>query len=106
MIYENRYLGFPRNRAQVRLGRANSDSGFRESRFSRKFTRPPGLGSSSRCKKPCFSRPPYSPDLNWVEEAFSKVKIVVRTAAAHARKALDEAIGEAPGAVALEGMAE
>jgi transposase len=39
--------------------------------------------------------PPYSPDLNPIEEAFSKVKGIVRKAGARTRDALDEAIGEA-----------
>ncbi len=39
--------------------------------------------------------PSYSPDLNPIEEAFSKVKSIVRKAEARTREALDEAIGEA-----------
>ena len=39
--------------------------------------------------------PAYSPDLNPIEEAFSKVKNIVRKAAAHTREALVEAMGEA-----------
>ena len=37
----------------------------------------------------------YSPDLNPVEEAFSKVKASLRKAAARTRAALVEAMGEA-----------
>jgi transposase len=37
--------------------------------------------------------PPYSPDLNPIEEAFLKVKRLLRRAGAHAREALVEAIG-------------
>jgi len=43
--------------------------------------------------------PPYSPDLNPIEEAFSKVKGIVRKAGARTREALDEAVGEALSAV-------
>jgi transposase len=39
--------------------------------------------------------PAYSPDLNPVEEAFSKVKARLRKAAARTREALVEAMGEA-----------
>jgi transposase len=43
--------------------------------------------------------PPYSPDLNPIEEAFSKVKGIVRKAGARTRGALDVAVGEALSAV-------
>jgi len=36
--------------------------------------------------------PSYSPDLNPIEEAFSKIKNIVRKAAARTREALDEAV--------------
>ncbi len=49
--------------------------------------------------------PSYSPDLNPIEEAFSKVKNIVRKAGARTREALDEAIGEALSAVTLEDVA-
>jgi transposase len=39
--------------------------------------------------------PPYSPDLNPIEEAFSKIKGILREAAARTREALLEAISEA-----------
>jgi len=39
--------------------------------------------------------PPYSPDFNPIEEAFSKVKGLLRKAQARSRKALVEAIGKA-----------
>ena len=39
--------------------------------------------------------PAYSPDLNPIEEAFSKVKARLRKAAARTREALVEAMGEA-----------
>ncbi len=39
--------------------------------------------------------PPYSPDFNPIEEAFSKIKNLVRKAGARVREALVEAIGEA-----------
>ena len=49
--------------------------------------------------------PPYSPDLNPIEEAFSKVKNLVRKAGARTREALDEVVGEALGAVTPEDAA-
>jgi transposase len=39
--------------------------------------------------------PPYSPDLNPIEEAFSKVKASLRRAWARSRETLVEAIGRA-----------
>jgi hypothetical protein len=39
--------------------------------------------------------PPYSPDLNPLEEAFAKVKALLRRAGARVREALLEAIGRA-----------
>ena len=49
--------------------------------------------------------PSYSPDLNPIEEAFSKMKTIVRKAGARAREALNEAISEAMFAVTLEDVA-
>jgi len=49
--------------------------------------------------------PPYSPDLNPIEEAFSKVKGLVRKAGARTRGALDAAVGEALSAVTPEDAA-
>jgi len=46
--------------------------------------------------------PSYSPDLNPTEEAFSKIKNIVRRAGARTREALNEAICEALEAVTLE----
>ena len=43
--------------------------------------------------------PSYSPDLNPIEEAFSKIKGLVRKAEARTREALVEAIGSALSAV-------
>jgi transposase len=43
--------------------------------------------------------PPYSPDLNPIEEAFSKVKGLMRKAEARTREALVEAMGRALSAV-------
>jgi transposase len=43
--------------------------------------------------------PPYSPDLNPIEEAFSKVKGLMRRAEARTREALVEAMGRALDAV-------
>ncbi len=43
--------------------------------------------------------PSYSPDLNPIEEAFSKIKVIVRKAEARTKEALVEAIGLALSAV-------
>jgi transposase len=43
--------------------------------------------------------PPYSPDLNPIEEAFSKLKALLRRAGARTREALIETMGEALEAV-------
>jgi transposase len=43
--------------------------------------------------------PPYSPDLNPIEQAFSKIKALLRRAGTRTREALVEAIGRALGAV-------
>ena len=43
--------------------------------------------------------PAYSPDLNPIEEAFSKLKALVRRAGARTREALLEAMGRALKAV-------
>ena len=49
--------------------------------------------------------PSYSPDLNPIEEAFSKIKHPVRKAGARVREALVETIGRALAAVTLEDAA-
>src|SRR5215208_6077549 len=49
--------------------------------------------------------PSYSPDLNPIEEAFSKVKALVRKEGARVHEALVEAIGRALGAVTPEDAA-
>lgn len=46
--------------------------------------------------------PPYSPDLNPIEEAFSKIKNLLRKAEARTREALIEAIGAALWAVCAQ----
>lgn len=46
--------------------------------------------------------PPYSPDFSPIEEAFSKVKALLRKAKARERGALVEAIGRALSAVTAE----
>ncbi len=46
--------------------------------------------------------PPYSPDLNPIEEAFAKVKHILRKIGARTKEALIEAIGRALGAVSTE----
>ena len=49
--------------------------------------------------------PSYSPDLNPIEEAFSKIKALVRKVGARAREALVEAVGRALTAVTPEDAA-
>ena len=49
--------------------------------------------------------PSYSPDLNPIEEAFSKIKQLVRKAGARVREALVEAIGRALATVTPEDAA-
>jgi transposase len=49
--------------------------------------------------------PSYSPDLNPIEEAFSKIKGIVRKEGARVREALVEAIGRALAAVTPEDVA-
>ena len=49
--------------------------------------------------------PSYSPDLNPIEEAFSKIKALVRKEGARVREALVEAIGRALAAVTPEDAA-
>ena len=46
--------------------------------------------------------PAYSPDYNPIEEAFSKIKNLLRKAAARSKEALVEAIGQALDAVTAE----
>jgi transposase len=46
--------------------------------------------------------PPYSPDFNPIEEAFSKVKSILRKVGARSREALVEATGEALDAITLQ----
>ena len=53
------------------------------------------------CELMCL--PPYSPDLNPIEEAFSKVKGISRRAEALTREALIEAMGGALSAVSARG---
>ena len=43
--------------------------------------------------------PPYSPDLNPIEEAFAKIKSILRKAEARTREASVEAMGRAISAV-------
>jgi transposase len=49
--------------------------------------------------------PSYSPDLNPIEEAFSKIKALVRKEGARTREALVEAIGRALAALTSEDAA-
>jgi transposase len=49
--------------------------------------------------------PSYSPDYNPIEEAFSKIKALVRKEGARVREALVEAIGRALAAVTIEDAA-
>ena len=50
--------------------------------------------------------PSYSPDLNPIEEAFSKVKHILRKTAARTKEALIEAMGRALAAVQVEDARE
>ncbi len=52
-----------------------------------------------------LSLPSYSPDLNPIEEAFSKIKGIVRKVGAHTREALEEAIAVALWALTPEDAA-
>jgi transposase len=47
--------------------------------------------------------PAYSPDLNPIEEAFSKIKSMLRRAGARTKEALLEVLGEALSAVSAQG---
>ena len=49
-----------------------------------------------------FLPPPYSPDLNPIEEAFSKVKNILRKLAARTKETLVEAMGGALNAISSE----
>jgi transposase len=46
--------------------------------------------------------PPYSPDFNPIEEAFSKIKHLIRKAEAHSREGLIEAMGTAISALSAQ----
>jgi len=46
--------------------------------------------------------PPYSPDLNPIEEALSKIKHILRKIGARTKEALIEAMGQALAAVSAE----
>ena len=68
-----------------------------------------GAHKTERVREPVEARgcrvwllPPYSPDLNPIEEAFSKVKALLKKAAARTKEALVEAIAEALAAVTPE----
>jgi transposase len=58
------------------------------------------LVESTGCK--LLYLPPYSPDLNPIEEAFSKIKGILRKAEARSREALVEAMGRALDAITLQ----
>jgi transposase len=46
--------------------------------------------------------PAYSPDLNPIEEAFSKIKVILRRVGARTKDALVDALGEALSAVSAQ----
>lgn len=48
-----------------------------------------------RCQAELLYLPPYSPDLNPIEKAWSKLKQILRQAKARTAEALDQAIAEA-----------
>jgi transposase len=56
-----------------------------------------GLVEASGCE--LLYLPPYSPDLNPIEEACSKIKNLLRKAEARSREALVEAMGAAISAI-------
>jgi transposase len=58
------------------------------------------LVEGARCE--LLYLPPYSPDLNPIEEAFSKIKGILRKAEARTREALVEALGPALSSVTEE----
>jgi transposase len=58
------------------------------------------LIESAGCK--LLYLPPYSPDFSPIEEAFSKVKGLLRKAGTRSREALVEAMGEALDAVTAQ----
>jgi transposase len=47
-----------------------------------------------KCGAKLLYLPPYSPDLNPIEKAWSKLKLLLRSAKARTREALDQAISE------------
>ena len=69
--------------------------------------RPLGAQGSSRIRELLEERgcelllylPPYSPDLNPIEEAFSKIKGILRKVGARSRESLIEAMGRALDAI-------
>ena len=65
--------------------------------FAHKGERIRRLVESAGCE--LLYLPPYSPDFNPIEEAFSKVKGLMRKAEARSREALVEAMGKALDAV-------
>ena len=65
--------------------------------FAHKGERIRRLVESAGCE--LLYLPPYSPDFNPIEEAFSKVKGLMRKAGARSREALVEAMGKALDAV-------
>jgi transposase len=68
-------------------------------------TRANGSERSSRARVASYSLlylPPYSPDFSPIEEAFSKVKGLLRKGGTRSREALVEAIGEALDAVTAQ----
>jgi transposase len=52
------------------------------------------LASTSRSSLPCSYLPPYSPDLNPIEQAFAKLKAALRQAAERTREVLWRLIGQ------------
>ncbi len=65
-----------------------------------KSKRVEGLVEEAGCE--LLFLPPYSPDMNPIEEAFSKVKGILRKAKARTREALMEATGSALDAITPE----
>ena len=88
----------PTHRADARTSvTAGSDSGHGQPFLAQKRKGTRALIEERGCK--LLYLPPYSPDLNPIEEAFSKVKGLLREAEVRTRKALVETIGRALSAV-------
>jgi transposase len=55
-----------------------------------------------KCGAEVLYLPPYSPDLNTIEKTWSKLKMLLRSAKARSKEALDQAITELPPLITAE----